>query len=754
MATINGTPGDDTLTGTSGNDFFNLFQGGNDTVLGAGGNDVFDFGAAFTAADTVNGNAGTDTLELKGDYSAGVTFAATTMTGVEDIKVAAGFTYVLTLNDANVASGANLQVNSAALGAGDALNFDGSAETGGHFTFVAGGGIETLTGGAKNDFFDMLHASGTSTLSGGAGNDHFNFAGNYVSGDTIDGGAGSDALTLNGDYSGGLTFGAASLANVEDIRLGGGFDYVIATNDANVASGATLTVNTSALGAGDAANFDGSAETGGRFNFVAADGTLNLTGGGGADVFDMLQASGVATLAGGGGNDHFNFAGNFATGDTIDGGAGTDTVNLQGDYSLPTTFAPGAFTNVEDIALGAGHDYDLIFAAGSLSSQTVTISAAALSSHFSADIDVSALTTTGTHVTGGAGDDTITGAYLADISHGGSDTVTNAEFVEAGGALDSTDHIDSGPSGVDLILNGVYAPGFTITSSMVTALNTLGLAAGNTYDIMLDTAEASFGLQIKAVGATTIDATQMTSGFTFNGATGGAGADDSLIFGSESVLSGSTLDGGDGTNTIVLDGDFSTAFAINTRNFQDLVLRAGHDYDIESSAPGNIDGSALGASDTMTLNLTGTNGGQFNFVIDSGNGSDNITLHDPAVAPDTFIYDDGITLSGATRDIITDFDFHRDLVQFATVTDTGGHQGTNTAINAATFDADLTTAMASTLQAHEAIYLTPNSGDLAGHNFLIVDGNGVAGYQAGADLVIELVDPLNLSDFGKANFTA
>ncbi len=33
---------------------------------------------------------------------------------------------------------------------------------------------------------------------------------------------------------------------------------------------------------------------------------------------------------------------------------------------------------------------------------------------------------------------------------------------------------------------------------------------------------------------------------------------------------------------------------------------------------------------------------------------------------------------------------------------------------------------------------TPDLGTLAGDHFLVVDANGVAGYQAGQDLVIEL----------------
>ena len=48
---------------------------------------------------------------------------------------------------------------------------------------------------------------------------------------------------------------------------------------------------------------------------------------------------------------------------------------------------------------------------------------------------------------------------------------------------------------------------------------------------------------------------------------------------------------------------------------------------------------------------------------------------------------------------------------------------------------------------------TPTSGNLAGHAFLIVDGNGTAGYQAGADLVIELTSATNLSHFALSDFT-
>ena len=45
---------------------------------------------------------------------------------------------------------------------------------------------------------------------------------------------------------------------------------------------------------------------------------------------------------------------------------------------------------------------------------------------------------------------------------------------------------------------------------------------------------------------------------------------------------------------------------------------------------------------------------------------------------------------------------------------------------------------AAALPLHDAVLFTPNAGGLAGHTFLIVDANGTAGYQAGADYVIDV----------------
>ncbi len=45
----------------------------------------------LTAADRIDGGADLDTLQLAGNYAAGLTFAAATMVNVETIQLADGF---------------------------------------------------------------------------------------------------------------------------------------------------------------------------------------------------------------------------------------------------------------------------------------------------------------------------------------------------------------------------------------------------------------------------------------------------------------------------------------------------------------------------------------------------------------------------------------------------------------------------------------------------------------------------------------
>jgi len=109
-------------------------------------------------------------------------------------------------------------------------------------------------------------------------------------------------------------------------------------------------------------------------------------------------------------------------------------------------------------------------------------------------------------------------------------------------------------------------------------------------------------------------------------------------------------------------------------------------------------------------------------------------------------------LSGATRDIIRSFDFDLDEVDFEPVTtiDAAVNAGT---VNNASFDADLAVAVgAGQLSSGGAVLFTANGGDQNGFTFLVVDGNATAGYQAGGDLVIRLINPVNTGSIDPTDF--
>ncbi|HEY1707618.1 MAG TPA: bluetail domain-containing putative surface protein [Rhizomicrobium sp.] len=166
--TLNGGAGNDTLFGNLGDDI--LLPGpGNDTVNGDAGNDLIRAGNAFTAADRFDGGVGTDTLQLDGDYSAGVTFLKKTLVNVEIIQLVNGFSYKLTTVDATVASGETMTVDGSALTAGHVLIFNGAAETDGSFVLHGGAGNDTLIGGVQAD--TLIGGGGADVLTPGGGGD-------------------------------------------------------------------------------------------------------------------------------------------------------------------------------------------------------------------------------------------------------------------------------------------------------------------------------------------------------------------------------------------------------------------------------------------------------------------------------------------------------------------------------------------------------------------------------------------------------
>jgi Ca2+-binding RTX toxin-like protein len=172
MARFVGTSADDIFRGTSNSDRFIMVGGGQDTVFGKHGNDFFLFDGGFTAQDSVFGGGGAqDTLKLSGDYSAGLTLAATTLSGIEKITFASHNSYTLVSDDANVAAGRQLTIDGSELKGSDVVNFDGSAETDGVFVLRGGSGEDIMTGGEGAD--TLIGGVGIDLLAGEGGADTF-----------------------------------------------------------------------------------------------------------------------------------------------------------------------------------------------------------------------------------------------------------------------------------------------------------------------------------------------------------------------------------------------------------------------------------------------------------------------------------------------------------------------------------------------------------------------------------------------------
>jgi VCBS repeat-containing protein len=574
-------------------------------------------------------------------------------------------------------------------------------------TLVGTVGNDTLNGGVGDDIIyddsglnhgkdphdtSAGNSGGTDSFSGGSGNDIVYMGANLTAADHIDGGTGSDRVILDGDYS--LSFNSTTMVNVELLSLVAGHTYELTMDNATVAVGQTMKVQAGTLGVGDNVTFDASLDsTGGSYIINTGGGDDFLAGGIGDDKF--RPGTGTDAILGEGGDDKINMAGNLTAADTIDGGSGNDVVVLKGDYSSGLVFSSTTMTNVETLYLVKGFSYNLTMDAATVAfGDTLTVRAVALGVSDTVTFDGSA--------------DVAGGAFVLSTGDG-NDVLT-------GGNGDDT-----------------FRPG-----------------SGN------DTIH-------------------------------GGGGNDTINMGN-ALTASDTIDGGTGNNTLVLDGAYGTGLTFGSTtmtNIQVMTLAAGHDYNFTLNALNvagganltvkadslgasdklTFDGSALGA--TSTLNITGGDGndtligGAGNDVLRGGAGTNTITGGggaDTLVAgsgSDTFVYTFASESTSTTHDTITGFDALSDhfkitgwAINAVNAEVTTGH------LNAATFDTDLAAAITGAqLGAHDAVLFDPNRGDLHNHIYLIVDLNGVAGYQAGQDLVIDVTDAAHLSSLTAGNFT-
>jgi Ca2+-binding RTX toxin-like protein len=195
---------------------------------------------------------------------------------------------------------------------------------------------------------------------------------------------------------------------------------------------------------------------------------------------------------------------------------------------------------------------------------------------------------------------------------------------------------------------------------------------------------------------------------------------------------------------------------------EQIILMPGSDYGLTSTdgdvAAGElltVLAAPLGSGDSLDFDGSAEHDGRFALI--GGRGGDHLTGGDGAdllygggggdtltggAGADVFHYDSASESTGSGYDTLAGFDFAQDRIDLpvaVTGLDSAVRQG---ALSTASFDSDLAAAFgAGALGAGHAAFFTPTNGDLAGQTFLIVDGNGQAGYQAGQDFVFHMTAP-------------
>jgi Ca2+-binding RTX toxin-like protein len=383
-------------------------------------------------------------------------------------------------------------------------------------------------------------------------------------------------------------------------------------------------------------------------------------------------------------------------------------------------------------------------------------------------------------VFGGAGLDSIYIGGVAGDLHLSNKVIDSVEVLLLFDFSDYTLHMKNSAvaKGDTLFINGgALGIGHSLKVFASTELNGKYAIAGGADNDIIET-----GLKNDTID-TAAGADAIASGFGRDTINSGSGADVIYFHGDGALTANDRVNGGGDADNDTLDisGDYSAGLTVKSKTLTDIdtiVLRADDSYtlDFSGAAAGlgqvEIDASELGAADVLDFTAAGNKhvafvvkGGSGNDAIAAGKaegnelegngGADTLTANKKqdvltfAAAPDS---------TGSGYDTVAGFDAEMDLinVRFTVVpgvpaaVDPKVKGGT---LSAATFDADLEAAVGTgELDVDHAVLYRAKFGDLADKWFLIVDGNGEAGYQGGEDLVVYLQDPRHIGGLSLASF--
>jgi Ca2+-binding RTX toxin-like protein len=630
--TLNGTSGNDTLTGTGEEDVIYGLAGA-DTINAGGGNDLVMPG---TGANHSDGGAGVDTLSYAG-ASAGVTddLQSGTVSAGSSGETAVNFENFVGTDFSDTVFGTS-GVNRIETGAGvDAIFGRGGADwiDGGsgfdyvYFDFTTasqpivanlltgqGGGaiagstllnIEGVTGGAGND--TLTAGNGGGYLAGGAGNDVLTGG---LGNDTEIGGAGHD--TFYGSP------GADAITDTDNAV----FDYSGSPGGVSLISNGTTYAGSGGWAQGDTIIVAGVGSSGAYewhlsdfadvLRLRSADAATVYTGAGDDAVYGQ---TGHLTVVAGSGYDFIHPGGDGD--DTIYFGAGGGVL----DYAaVPNRVVfnwaePGGTSTVQ---VFNGYSNTQWGAITNVSGSFGTFNGSSITDVINGNSQDNVITGGGGNdvITGGGGNDTITG--MGTIHGGdGNDAITITPDFNANGFGDIY-----GDAGNDWITLGVTNRGTTSIGTIHggTGNNTIDVA---TYGTMYTTVFAGPGNDtIYGNNNVNVSYAESPTGISFVGNTAVAG----------SYAVGDTLLGGVRhlTGSGFGDSFVDTGF--------DLYLGAGNNVVVNNSGVvyGNIGNDVIvgsGGNDTIH-----TGGG--NDVVTGGHGNDVIYLEGGAGEADYF-YGDG-----------------------------------------------------------------------------------------------------------------
>jgi Ca2+-binding RTX toxin-like protein len=334
---LTGNGGDNILSGGIGNDVLDG-GAGYDRLYGGTGNDRLDGGSD---EDFMNGGLGDDTYFVDNEDDIVFEFhdAQTGGLGGRDTVFSSGdFTLGANIENLTLTGSAGLDgfgndLNNVIVGnAGEDWLGDGSqgwSMDPGATSITAGGGLDTLIGGAGNDTYwvDWIGTAGIDVITDSAGSD-----------DRV-----NLHVTVPSGSSYNLNLGAGSLLGIEHLAIHGSYSGLTGFNGFNVT--ATGTANNDIFGSDDNDTIGGGA---GNDWLYGASGNDVLRGDAGDDT--LVGGAGNNTLEGGAGIDYLYGEGGGS--DHLAGGDGNDYYVIEGANLLNKTFT--------ESSLAAGGSNDVI----------------------------------------------------------------------------------------------------------------------------------------------------------------------------------------------------------------------------------------------------------------------------------------------------------------------------------------------------------------------------------------------------------